>query len=69
MKESHVVRCKHCHHVIRKIVYALGEKWMHVDVNASFPTERKGTAWEYCKMVRAEPETRIPVSEISAWSC
>lgn len=51
-------RCLNCNAVIRKINYALGEKWMHVDPAASFPTERKGTAWRTCRLSVAEPVNR-----------
>lgn len=49
-------RCKHCKDEIRKVNFALGEEWMHVEPNASFPTERKGTMWRHCKRSVAEPE-------------
>lgn len=48
--------CKNCFAPIRKIPFLLGEKWMHVDLNAGFPTTAKGTLWEYCKMTVAEPK-------------
>lgn len=49
-------RCKRCKHPIRIINYLLGPTWMHIDLRASFPTERKGTAWRYCKIHVAEPD-------------
>jgi hypothetical protein len=42
-------RCLNCNEVVRVINYALGEQLMHVDPRASFPTERKGTAWHHCR--------------------
>lgn len=48
-------RCLNCNQPIRLINYALGEQWMHVDPAASFPTERKGTAWRHCRIAVAEP--------------
>lgn len=53
--------CLHCMLPIREINFALGPKWMHIDPNASFPTEKKGTAWEYCRRTRAEPR-QLPSS-------
>lgn len=49
------VRCLNCGDVIRRINYALGPQWMHVDPAASFPTERKGSAWRHCRRQVAEP--------------
>ena len=48
--------CKHCKNEIRQVAFALGERWMHVSPNASFPTIQKGTMWEFCKLQIAEPE-------------
>ena len=48
--------CTHCKNEIRQVNFALGEQWMHVDPNASFPTIQKGTMWEHCKVTVAEPE-------------
>lgn len=41
--------CKHCGDPIRRINYALGPEWMHVVLDASFPTTGKGTAWKTCR--------------------
>lgn len=50
--------CRHCGQPVQQINYSFGGKtWMHVEPNASFPTERKGTAWRYCKTQIAEPAT------------
>lgn len=49
-------RCKNCKHPIRKINYALGEKWMHVDHRSSFPTEMNNGLWLFCRSAVAEPE-------------
>lgn len=51
--------CVNCGHTIRLINYALGEKWMHVKPRASFPTERKGSAWWYCRQVVATPDSSL----------
>lgn len=49
-------RCVNCSQPIQAINYVLGEQWMHVDhPYAAFPTERKGTAWRYCKLSVAQP--------------
>lgn len=42
-------RCLNCNAPVRVINYAMGPLLMHIDPHASFPTERKGTAWRYCK--------------------
>lgn len=47
-------RCLNCNEPVRAIAYALGERLMHVDPDASFPTEAKGTAWRHCKQRVAE---------------
>lgn len=41
--------CRHCGHPIRLVNYALGPEWVHVDLDASFPTHAKGTAWTVCR--------------------
>lgn len=52
-------RCLNCNEPIRLINYALGPAWMHVDLNASFPSVNKGTAWRQCRArTMAEPVTR-----------
>lgn len=43
------LQCRHCGDTIRKINFALGPEWMHVDPSASFPTTGKGTAWRTCR--------------------
>jgi hypothetical protein len=48
-------RCVNCRRQVRKISFALGETWMHVDPNDSFPTESRGTAWRHCKLRVATP--------------
>lgn len=48
-------RCLNCNAVIERINYSLGQKWMHVDPSASFPTVEKGTAWQHCRQRVAEP--------------
>ncbi len=48
--------CKHCGKEIELINYALGEEWMHVVTQASFPTVGKGTLWRHCKRSVAEPK-------------
>lgn len=48
-------RCLNCNATIRKINYALGEKWMHVDPYAGFPSQHHRTAWQHCKTQVAEP--------------
>lgn len=48
-------RCLNCNAVIRKINYAMGEQWMHVEPAAGFPSEHKGTAWRHCKTTVAGP--------------
>jgi hypothetical protein len=50
-------RCVNCNAPIRKINYALSERWMHVQPAAGFPTEQKGTLWEHCKLAVATPAT------------
>lgn len=50
-------RCKHCKVIIRKVNFALGEKWMHVNPSSSFPTQMNGGMWEYCQTLVAEPES------------
>lgn len=49
-------RCKHCRSEIREINFGFGPEWMHVKPKVSFPTERNGGAWLYCKGQVAEPE-------------
>jgi hypothetical protein len=49
-------KCKHCEGTIQQVNFILGQQWMHIDPNASFPTIQKGTMWEYCKRTVAEPE-------------
>jgi hypothetical protein len=49
-------RCKHCKDVIVEVNFMLGKEWMHVNPNASFPTQQKGTMWRYCQIEIAEPE-------------
>lgn len=53
-------RCLNCNQPIRLINYALGQQWMHVDPDASFPTERKGTAWRHCRDQIATPSEDQP---------
>ena len=50
-------RCLNCNGTIRLINYALGKRWMHVDPDASFPTEQRGTAWRFCRATVATPTT------------
>lgn len=50
-------RCLNCNQPVRLINFALGKRWMHVDPDASFPTEQKGTAWRHCRGPVAEPVT------------
>lgn len=52
-------RCLHCNQQVRRINYALGPEWMHVEPGASFPTERKGTAWRYCRKSVATPRMEL----------
>ena len=47
--------CAKCGAPIRKINYALGPQWMHVNPSAGFPTVHKGSAWRYCKTAVATP--------------
>lgn len=42
-------QCVHCGQRIRKFVFALGEKWLHVQPDASFPSQERGTAWWHCR--------------------
>ena len=42
-------RCLNCNATIRLVNYSLGKRWMHVDPDASFPTEQRGTAWRFCR--------------------
>ena len=42
-------RCLNCNEPVRVINYALGKRLMHVDPDASFPTEQRGTAWRHCR--------------------
>lgn len=48
--------CIHCREPLAVINYSLGDMWMHVTPGASFPTERKGTAWRYCRLSVATPK-------------
>lgn len=50
--------CLTCGERIRRINYALGPEWMHVDPSASFPTAAKGTAWRYCRRTVAQPRPK-----------
>lgn len=59
-------RCLNCNGVIREINYAIGPRWMHVDPDASFPTEQKGTAWRHCRFLVAEPKPAASSDERGA---
>lgn len=48
-------RCRNCGAPIRLFNYSMGQKWEHVDPNASFPTHAKGSTWTHCKQKVAEP--------------
>ena len=52
--------CRHCGDVIRRINYALGPEWMHVDPLASFPTTGKGSAWRACRATTVAEPTPEP---------
>lgn len=53
-------RCLNCNQTLRVINYALGERLMHVDRDASLPSVQKGTAWRHCRQrVATLPPTPI----------
>lgn len=56
-------RCLNCNAVIRRINYSLGPKWMHINPDASFPTELKGTAWWHCHRTVATPANERTTDE------
>lgn len=53
-------RCQNCNGIIRVIRYVLGDEWMHVNPNAGFPSQHKGTAWRHCHNTVAEPRMSTP---------
>lgn len=52
--------CVNCGAPVRVINYALGPEVMHVEPHASWQSERRGTAWRYCRLQVASLEERPP---------
>lgn len=55
--------CANCGKPVELINYAMGPEWMHIAEGASFPTERKGTAWRYCRTTVAAPAEKVTGNE------
>lgn len=54
MRMSEGERCVHCGAPTTTINYALGLKLVHYTPEAGWPSESRGTAWEFCRLLRAE---------------
>lgn len=54
-----VKTCKNCGEPVMKVNYAFGPEWAHFLVGSSFPTERRGNAWRWCRTTLAEVEEDV----------